>query len=325
MRAQAYPARARGVALILVLWLTTMLTVIGGALAYAMRTEVFAARNAVSLAQARTVADGAIDRTVYELLRPRTAEAWKPDGRQRDWRDGETQVSVVAVDESAKIDVNSANEVLLKGMLTTAGELDDAAASALVDAILDWRDEDELKRPNGAEASDYRAAGAKYVPSNRRFETVGEVSRVLGMTPALFARVAPVITVTSGQPGINPATASRAVLLALPNATPAVVDSFLQQRAEALEANLPVPPFPPAQGFATGPSPVWRIRAQARTADGVTFVREAVVRATADPRRPYFALLWSEGDRPVPPATEPASAAAAPETPTGAKNDARGS
>ena len=85
------------------------------------------------------------------------------------------------------------------------------------------------------------------------------------MTPALFARIAPVITVTSGQPGINPATASRAVLLALPNATPAVVDSFLQQRAEALEANLPVPPFPPAQGYATGPSPVWRIRAQTRS------------------------------------------------------------
>jgi len=315
--------RQRGVALVLVLWLTVMLTVIGGTLAYSMRGEVLAARNAVSLAQARAAADGAVDRAAFELMRPRTTEAWKPDGLVRHWRDADAELSIVAADESAKIDVNAANDVLLKSLFVTIGGLDDTAASALVDAIADWRDPDEARRPNGAEAGDYRAAGSKYVPSNRRFETVGELSRVLGMTPALYARVAGLITVHSSQPGVNPMTATREVLLALPNATPELVDQFLQQRAEALAANLPVPPFPPAQGFAAGPSPVWRIRAQAQMPDGVTFVREAVVRATADPRRPYFALLWSEGDRPAP-AAPPAAAAGFPsEPPDGARTDAR--
>ena len=311
----------RGVALVLVLWITVMLTVIGGTLAYSMRGEVVAARNAVSLAQARTLADGAVDRAVFELLRPRTTEAWKPDGTERRWTDGDAQIAVVAADESAKIDINAAQEPLLKGLLTTIGEADDATASALVDAIVDWRDPDELRRPNGAEAPDYRAANSKYVPSNRRFESVGELSRVLGMTPALFARIAPAITIYSSQAGINPMTASRAVLLALPNATPESVDQFILQRADALAANLPVPPFPAAQGFATGPSPVWRIRAEVRMPDGVTFVREAVVRATASPRRPYFALFWGEGDRPAP-AIPPASAAA-PNPDRNAESDAR--
>lgn len=307
-------ARPSGIALVLVLWITVMLTAIGATLAYAMRGEMGATRNTVALVQARGAADGAVDRTAFELLRPRTPEAWKPDGVARTWQDASIAVTVTAVDEGARIDLNTASDALLKSLLVTRGGLDESAAAALVDAIVDWRDADELRRPNGAEAADYRAAGAKVVPPNRRFETVAELARVLGMTPGLYARIVGVLTVHSQQAGINVQTATRDVLLVLPNATPEAVDAFLQQRADALAAKLPLPAFPPAQGFLGGPSPVWRIRAQAQHPDGVTFVREAVVRATADPRRPYFALLWSEGE-PSPPAP-PAAAAASPATQT---------
>jgi hypothetical protein len=116
--------------------------------------------------------------------------------------------------------------------------------------------------------------------------------------------------VHSNQAGVNALTADRDALLAVPNATPEAVDEYVAARDEALAANLPPPPFAPAQGFLAGAGPVWRVRAQASAPDGVTFVREAVVRATADPRRPYYALHWSEGDRPPPPAASaPASAA----------------
>jgi len=43
------------------------------------------------------------------------------------------------------------------------------------------------------------------------------------------------------------------------------------------------------------------------------------VRVTADPRRPYYALLWSEGERPSPP---PAAASAAAPSPGVPANDA---
>jgi len=69
-----------------------------------------------------------------------------------------------------------------------------------------------------------------------------------------------------------------------------------------------VQPFPPAQAYGAGAGAVWRVRAEAFGSDGVTFVRESVVRATADPRRPYYALLWSEGERPPPPAAAPEAA-----------------
>ncbi len=87
------------------------------------------------------------------------------------------------------------------------------------------------------------------------------------------------------------------MLLALPNATPEAVDAYIAQRKEALANKLPVPPFPGAQGFAVGAVPVWRIRAEAAMPDGVTFVRDAVLRPSSDPKRPVVALLWQEGSR----------------------------
>jgi len=296
-RRAASLASQRGIALIIVLWLTVLLTVVGGAFAFSMRNEALASRNAVALAQSRAIADGAVERTAFELMRPRTPESWKPNGVEHRWQDGDVAIVVSARDEAAKIDLNGAPEPLLKGVFVNLAGMTDAEATAIVEAIVDWRDPDELRRPNGAEAPEYRAANSNYTPSNRPFETVGELSRVLGVTPALYARVAGVLTVHSRQPGVNAQTAERDTLLALPGATTEMVDEYVQRRDEALAAGLPVAPFPPAQGFAAGAGAVWRIRAQATTPDGVTFAREAVVRATADPRRPFFALLWSEAER----------------------------
>ncbi|MCC7328457.1 MAG: general secretion pathway protein GspK [Burkholderiales bacterium] len=303
-RRRAGPGAARqdGIALILVLWLTIMLTVIASGFAFSMHSEALTARNALSLAQARAAADGGIERMAFELSRPRYPTAWASDGMPHTWRDGDVGIVATAVDESARIDINSAPEMLLRGLLEHVGGADAETAARIVDAIADWRDPDDNRRPNGAEEADYRAAGLEQKPTNAPFETVAELARVMGMTPPLYARIANTLTVQSRQPGINATTAPRDVLLALPNATPEAVDAYLQQRAAALASKLPVPPFPPASGFAAGAVPVWRIRTVATAADGVTFARDAVVRPSGDGRRPLLTLSWQEGttvDAPV--------------------------
>ena len=295
-------ARQSGIALIAVLWLTILLTVIASGFAFSMHGEAVAARNALSLAQARAAADGAIERTALELTRPRNLpDVWKADGSAQTWLDGEVKLTTVAVDESARIDLNTAADPLLKGLLQNVGGLDTFAADAVLAAIADWRDVDDLKRPNGAEEPDYRAAGKTYKPSNAPFNSIGELARVLGVTPGLVARIADSLTIYSRQAGVNPLTASRDVLLAIPNITPEVVDAYIAQRKDALANKLAVPAFPQARGFAGGATPVWRIRAEATMPDGVTFVREAVLRPSVDPRRPMIALLWQEGARTPPP------------------------
>jgi general secretion pathway protein K len=299
----------RGIALILVLWLTIMLTVIASGFAFSMRNEALSARNAMSLAQARAAANGGIERMAFELSRPRYPTAWASDGQPRSWREDDVAIVATAVDESAKIDLNAAPDTLLKGLLEHVGGTDPQATASIADAILDWRDPDDVKHPNGAEEADYRMAGLKQKPANAPFETVSELARVMGITPAIYARIADSLTVHSRQPGINPITASRDVLLALPNATAEAVDAYIQQRAEAQASKLPVPPFPPASGFGAGAVPVWRIRAQATTPDGVTFAREAVVRPSGDARRPLLTLSWQEGTTAVAPASAGAASA----------------
>jgi general secretion pathway protein K len=295
MHAKAFPARQGGVALILALWITVLLTVIAAGFAYSMRTEALASHNAVSLAQARALADGAVSRVSYELMRPRmNPETWQSDGAVHYWDEGGASIAVSATDESGKIDLNAAPDTLLKNLFLSVGADADTAAH-LVDAIGDWKDADDVRRPYGAESADYKAAGLSYAPANAPFETVAELQRVLGMTPAIYAAVAGQLTVFSKQAGINPVYASRQVLLALPNATPELVDAYIAQRNDALAQHLPVPPFQIQGGAA--PVNVWRIRAEVTTADGATFIRDAVIRPTADPPRPATVLLWQEGDQ----------------------------
>jgi general secretion pathway protein K len=290
-------ARERGIALILVLWLTILLTVIGGSFAYGMRNEALAARNTLSLAQARALADGAIYRTIYELMRPRgLGDVWSADGTLHAWDENGSRIAVSALDESGKIDLNTAPDGLLKGLLQTAAELDADTAGKLVDVIDDWKDVDDLRRPNGAEAPDYQAAGLNYKPANAPFEVVAELQRVLGMTPAIYGRIADSLTVHSRMTGINPAFATRTVLLAVPGATPDIVDTYIAQRRDALAAKQPLPVFPVAGGMG-GVLNLWRIRAEVTTADGVTFAREAVIRPGAERRRLLSILEWQEGDR----------------------------
>jgi general secretion pathway protein K len=295
----------RGIALILVLWIVTLLTVIAGSFSFSMRTEALAARNQVSLAQARTLADGAVYRAIYEAsrpLRPINANAppgatqWRIDrgAYMQAWQFADAVLSVSLTDESGKIDLNTAPDALLKNFLKVVGELDDQRAEQLLEEILDWRDADDLRRPNGAEEADYRAAGRSYKPVNAPFDTVGDLQRVLDMTPALYAKLAPSLTVYSRASGINAAAADRPVLLSVPGATPEAVDAYIAQRRDAISQNLPLPQFAPAAAYGAIASGAMRIRAQARLADGTRYVRDAVYRPSGSAARAVF-LLWEEG------------------------------
>ncbi|MCL2297767.1 MAG: type II secretion system protein GspK [Proteobacteria bacterium] len=285
--------RQRGIALIIVLWTTVLLTVIAAGFAFSMRNEALATQNAVSAAAARWIANGAVERTVYELATPRLAleDAWQPDGRTHTWQEGEARIEVKAVDEGAYIDLNTGSDMLLKGLFVRTGGLDEIAATNLVDSVVNWRTEGDVKRIGGAKEADYRKAGLPYGPANAPFEAVEEFGMVLGVTPELYGRLSPFLTVNSRQSSVNPRTAPREVLLAFLNVTEEMVDEYLARRQEALANRQPLPPFPGGGG---GRAPAWRIEATVTMEDGTQFTRKAVIRRTGNPKRPFVALLWGE-------------------------------
>lgn len=306
MKSIADRRRQSGIALVLVLWATTLLTVIAASFVFSMRTDTLLGQNMVASARAQALADAGVHRAFYELFKPiNINERWKGDGQSHQWEFGGGKVNVMIQDVSGKVDLNAASDALLKGLLKSAG-VDDMRSSALLDAILDWRDSDDLRRPSGAEAADYEAAGLKYKPSNAPFETIEELQRVLGMTPQLFAKLADSLTVYSGQAGVNPFIASRNVLLAIPGVDEAMVDAYLALRKEALSANLPAPPFPQAGGFVAGAmGSVYSVRAEAVLPDGAIFVRETVVRVNRGGVRKLVFLSWKDGEATPKPSAEP--------------------
>ena len=294
------PQRQRGIALIIVLWTLTLLTVIAANFGFAMRTETLAVRNAWAAAQAEAMADGAVHRALYALFQQAgEAEAWQADGSERQWEIDGARIRVVMMDVSGKIDINTSSDALLKGLLLSAG-VDEAKAVQLLDAILDWRDVDTLPRAHGAEGEAYRAAGLKYQPANAPFAAVEQLQQVLGMTPDIYSRLAPLITVLSKQSGINPLVAQRGVLLAIPDLNAAQVDAYLEQRQLFL-ANRQTPPLlPAAAAYTSAPvNTLIDVRAEASLTEGAVFVREAVVSRGGDAQSPIAFLSWKEG-RPAP-------------------------
>jgi general secretion pathway protein K len=303
----------RGVALVLVMWASILLAVIAGSFIFERRTEAMIVANSLSIARAREAADAGVERAVFEAYRGDNApDVWKRDGTMHDWAFDGVPVRIGMRDESAKIDVNIAPDALLRGLFLSAG-LNDDQASSLLDAVLDWRDPDSLKRLHGAEEADYRAAGLDYGPANAPFQAIEELQLVLGMRPEIFHRIAPSITVYSRQPGVNVQAATRDVLLAIPGVTPEVVDDYIARREDARANGQPLPAFPQAGGFASGNSLVLSVTSEARLEDGTFFARDAVALMRPVPRKPVTFVAWREGTPAPPP--RPADAAGAPPPP----------
>jgi general secretion pathway protein K len=294
----------RGVALVLVMWVAVLLTVIAGSFIVERRTETMVVANSVSMARAEAIADAGVQRAVFEIYRnDNSPEAWKRDGTRYAMTFDGAPITVEIRDESAKIDINTAFEPLLRGLLVQSG-LPEDEASRVLDAILDWRDPDDLKRPNGAEEPDYRAAGLSYKPANGPFQAIEELQLVLGMRPEIYRRLAPFITVFSRAPGVNAPLAAREVLLAIPGATTEMVDEYIARREAARAAGQPLPVFS-AMPTATGFTMVASIRSEAHLEDGTAFVREAVAILRPAPRKPVTFLAWRQPSLAEPPPAAP--------------------
>jgi general secretion pathway protein K len=303
----------RGVALVLVLWASILLLVIASSFIVERRTEAMVVINSVSMARAEGAADAAIYRAVYDAYRTDNGpDIWKRDGTRYDWNFDGVPVRIEVRDESAKIDINTGSDALLHGLFVSVGLTDDEAV-ALVDAVLDWRDADSLKRPHGAEEAEYQAAGLPYRPANAPFQAIEELQLVLGMRPDIYRRIAPSITVFSRQPGVNAQLASREVLLAIPGVTTEAVDAYIAQREDARANGQPMPAFPQAGAYASAYSMVVSIRAEARLDDGTVFSREAVALMRPQPRRPVTFVAWREST--ALPEVAPAAAPGAPSQP----------
>lgn len=289
--------RARGVALLLVLWLIALLTALVGAFALTARTEGLQGRVLSRGLVAGEAARAGIEYAITRATDPDPQRLWLPDGRAYPWSFGEAEIEVRLVDENGKIDLNQADPPLLEALFQALG-VDQERAARLASAILDWRDPDSLTQANGGgEDDDYAAAERPYGAKDASFESVAELEQVLGMTPELYALAAPHLTVYSGRTRPDPAFATSEVLQAMGLDAAQVI---ARRRAWDPGSGAPAPMLPGGEPLVSGNSGTYSIDSRARLRDGREAVLRVVVRTggTGVPGSAYTPLRWEEGASP---------------------------
>jgi general secretion pathway protein K len=287
-------ARAqRGIALVLVLWVIALLTVMALGLTTTQRTESALTRNQIDAARFRAHAEAALALTALNLLTTPLEmvpdeEVWIPNGVPRRLRFDGVELSVTLSNEASRIDLNRATREQLAMLIELAqGDegYDETQRDALADAIVDWRDEDDLTQLNGAEDGDYEAAGLSYGAGDGPFNSVEELRQVLGMTRALYQRLAPDLTVYNQRGSVEQRFASAQVLAALQGIA---LDDAQQL---VVDRDQPLLPGGEPVGATNRGGPLYRLRVSQVARDGAGRHMEALLLVQRG-ARPPFDVVW---------------------------------
>ncbi len=279
----------RGAALVLVLWLVALLTALVGAFALTARVEHLQGRVLAETAAGQERARAGIEYALARLQGSPDQPAWLADGRRYRWQFEHARIDLRIIDESGKVDINNADPALLAALFE-ALEVEPSRAQQLAGAVIDWRDSDDLRQPvGGAEDPDYATAGLPYGAKDARFDSVGELQRVLGMDAALLARLAPLVTVYGDRSRPDPRFAPGPVLAAMGLDAAAVLAA--REAGDAAAVMDPeAPPSAPGSG-------TYSIEARAQLDEERETVVRAVVRSgpSAVPGMAYTVLRWEHG------------------------------
>jgi general secretion pathway protein K len=297
----------RGVALVMVLWVIAFLAVVLAAFVGEGRMELRIARNRLAEAGAEAAADAGVALavssvavTLVTLQAPGTPlpdRAWFPDGalHELSWNGADLRVRIDS--EAGKVDLNAAPEQELTALFLALG-VNARRAADLGAAIVAWRQDRAAALGIDRTKPDRRVSDQPLGP----FFAIEELKRVPGITPEVYALIAPYVTVWSGSPLPDPRMASRPVLLTFPGTDPAQIDKWIAVRA-ARGPNAPIPPelASSALMMPSRARPIVMIRSAASTGAGAQFTRDAVVAVTGDPYNPMRVLAW-EREREAAPA-----------------------
>jgi len=285
-----------GAALMLVLWLLVLLTALVVAFALSARVEGLQGRSVRHATVGRYLGEAGVEVAALHLASNDSNLRWVPDGRDYDFEFERQKVSVRVRDEGAKVDLNAADMLLLGKLLEQVGA-DKVQADRIAAAIIDWRDPDDLLASDlGAEDREYEAAGLPYGARDRPFETLSELQQVLGMDHDLYRKLAPHITVFTGQARPDPGFASPLVLAAM-GYSPVDIDQ-IQSLRQSWQPSLPPPALPGGVTLAPQGSGTYDISSRTTRSDGSTVEVTAIVRIGASGvfGKLYLPLSWRVGD-----------------------------
>jgi len=272
-------ARQRGMALVLVLWLIVLLAVMAAGHSRNTHIETRLAARHVDASAARHVAEAGVHLAILDLIEIDDENRIDTSGQDRPLKilGRDTIVSIRRA--AGLVDLNAADAGPLSALFAALSG-DATTSRQLANAVLDWRDGDDLVRINGAESSDYRVAGLYWSPRNAPFQRAEELQYVLGMTGELYRAALPYVTVHSGQSGVDLDAAPEFLIRALSAASIAMPTNTAR---------------PPLAGTGT-----YHITVSVRGASDTLVSVEAVVNISGSRDRHFELLEWREHARALP-------------------------
>lgn len=245
-----------GVALVLVLLTFAVIGVLAGEFARAMREDASSTRNFKEETIAHYVAFAGINEAILAVLSRRAQGGRRPDLRPAEeplrgpvdalldadgaWIDARFNgrpYELRATDEGGRISLNGADQLSLREVMLNLGHADDEA-DVVTDSILDWRDDDDLHRINGAESDHYESLPRPYRAKNADFDALEELLLVRGVTREIFygsggrAGLKDVFSVFNVTPGVNLKSVSAPTLGALSGLGSEQVGDIVSRRSE---------------------------------------------------------------------------------------------
>jgi len=199
--------RDRAFAVIIALVAVTVLTLMAGAFAYAMKIETKLAANTNNDEEFYWIGRGGVERACWWLAlegnMPFSSKQQYWAGGQGDGPEtngpaailageslngfpiGDGTVSLTLTELESKINVNTADGPFLKEILTTQNA-DAGSISVVSDSILDWIDPDDNTRPAGAESDYYLGLTPSYNAKNAPMDSTEELQLVKGVTHDMY-------------------------------------------------------------------------------------------------------------------------------------------
>ena len=209
----------RGIALMLVLWVLTLLSIMVFEFCYTMRIEATITKNFKEGERSYYLAQAGVNRAIIEVVKTKSAvkkfkgskesmveaeeggEAEEEEEESKEWKpraepytfpfeDGECEVRIG--DEGSKINLNwiankaKSNRKLLTDILEKSCGLEGEERDIIADSIIDWVDKDHNHLLNGAEDDYYESLEDPYECRDGKFVVTEELLLVRGVTNEIY-------------------------------------------------------------------------------------------------------------------------------------------
>ena len=196
----------KGIALLMVLWIITLLSVICAEFSWTMRSETVIVRNFKEAEQAYYTAEAGVNRAIIELIRSAKnlrikkqvdeedeepeVRYWEPGGGPYEFKFGEGRCEVRIEDENNKISLNrmafKSKKKNLKILLEKNTLLEGEELDTVVDSLIDWRDKNHNHGLNGAEDDYYESLDIPYECRDGEIPVLEELLMIKGIDEKIY-------------------------------------------------------------------------------------------------------------------------------------------